>query len=447
METIYFDWPTGQTIYAKLSPLDTGTWSTGVTAMSENGSTGEYSASVAVGRYAIYLQDGGSPASSDTRIGYEVVDDISNRTLFQTIESQRGAHTASANVYYVDPANGDTHANGNRGGWSDPYDSVQDCHDNAVTDSNHDLIILVSGASGGATTLTEDVTLSKRYLFIRGPGRDFIWTRSGAGDTISITADGIELSGFQVNTAATGSGNGITVTSADFFKASRLWLNDTQGDAIELTDCDNFVIDGCTLQGSGQSGSGHGIQVLAGSGQTSDYGLISHCYIFDVQGDGIQMDTTGGGSNASVMINHNHISGCTDDGIDIVDSGSVGTVIDNNIFGNNTGNDIEDSGTNTIIASTVEANLTQILGTAIAESTPGDIAAAWSGLYDIPGNVITYIGLEVDSQLSSSHSNGSWSAITAAGVRTAIGMAAADLDTQLDAISQSVSTGAIRSAF
>ena len=130
------------------------------------------------------------------------------KTIIAVIEHQRGSHTHQpiGNILFVDPINGDTHASGNRGGISDPYSLVQDCHDNAVTDSNHDLIILLSGAAAGATTLTEDVTLSKRYLSIRGPGREFIWTRSGAGDTIAVTADGVGLEGFQLNTAATGNG-------------------------------------------------------------------------------------------------------------------------------------------------------------------------------------------------------------------------------------------------
>ncbi len=44
------------------------------------------------------------------------------------IESQRGMWTWSGNYFYVDPINGDTHANGNRGGRLDPYADVQDCH-------------------------------------------------------------------------------------------------------------------------------------------------------------------------------------------------------------------------------------------------------------------------------------------------------------------------------
>lgn len=292
------------------------------------------------------LLDTLSSLASETRDA-NVLDQF--KKVVAIVEHQRGAHTHQpiGSVFFVDPVGGDTHASGNRGGITDPYDSVQDCHDNAVTDSNHDLIILLSGGAAGPTTLTENVTLSKRYLFIRGPGRDFIWTRSGSGDTITVTADGVALEGFQVNTAATGSGNGITVTSADFFKARRLWINNTQGDAIELTDCDNFVVTENHLQASGQSGSGHGIQVVAGAGQTSSYGQISHNYIHDIPGDGIQLDTTGGGANESTFITHNVVEGCTDDGIDIVDSGSTDTIISDNRFGNNA-TDVEDAGTSTV---------------------------------------------------------------------------------------------------
>jgi len=269
------------------------------------------------------------------------------RVTNRLIESQRSEHTGQGDIYFVDPVNGDTHASGNRGGIDDPYASVQDCHDNAITDSNHDLIILVAG-NAGLTTMTEDVTLTKRYLFIRGPGRDFLWTRSGAGNTIAITADGIELCGFQLETAGTGAGNGIDVSGADFFKACGMWINDTQGHGIALDDCDNFIIEGVNLQGSGVSGVGHGIVVTAGAGETGNYGDIHDCHINNVQGDGIRFDTTGGGAILQPTVHRNGIQGCTSDGIHIVDSGIVGAFVHDNRFGNNSGVNINDSGTNTL---------------------------------------------------------------------------------------------------
>jgi len=292
------------------------------------------------------------------------------RVTNRLIESQRSEHTGQGNIYFVDPINGDTHANGNRGGIDDPYLGVQDCHDNAVTDSNHDIIILVAGDSG-LTTLTEDVSLTKRYLFIRGPGRDFLWTRSGAGDTIAVTGDGIELCGFQVETAGVGAGDGISVSTSDFFKACNVWINDTRGHGILLNDCDNFILSGVSLQGAGVSGAGHGIFISAGSGETANFGDIHHCHINNVQGDGIRLDPSGGGSILQVKIHENGIQGCTSDGIHIVDSSVIGTFIHDNRFGNNSAVNINDGGTNTLdIGNTLVADIWDEVLSAATHNVP-----------------------------------------------------------------------------
>lgn len=295
----------------------------------------------------IYQALGGTALTSLTHDA-NLFDQI--RTAMMVIESQRVAHTHQpiGSIFYVDPVNGDTHANGNRGGISDPYNSVQDCHDNAITDSAHDLIFLLSGSSSGATTMIEDVVLTKRYLFIRGPGRDFMWARSGNGDTITVNADGIELAGFQINTASVGSGNGVQVNSADFFKSHKLWFNDTRGHAIHLVDCDNFIVDECVLQNSGVSGSGHGISIDAGAGETSSYGRITNNTVNDVQGDGIRLDPTGPGVIDAVVVSGNLIQGTTGDGINVVGAGCTNTHIFDNRFGNNDGLDINDRGSNTV---------------------------------------------------------------------------------------------------
>jgi len=268
------------------------------------------------------------------------------RTVHTMVEHQRGSHTGQpiGNIYYVDPTNGDTHANGNRGGISDPYAGVQDCHDNAVTDSNHDVIILLSGASAGPTTLTEDVTLSKRYLFVRGPGRDFIWTRSGGGDTISITADGIELSGFQINTAATGSGVGVQITDADFIRIHNCWINDTRGDGVSILRGENCMIHDNVFIDSGQSGTGHGIEVDGSSG-SSNYNHIYDNHFRDCQGDSIRIS---GGTTNNTFIERNQIEGSTDNGI-LIGSSSTDAFVAYNNIGNSTTSDINDGGTTTVL--------------------------------------------------------------------------------------------------
>jgi hypothetical protein len=261
------------------------------------------------------------------------------------IEHQRGAHTHQpvGNVFFVDPTNGDTHANGNRGGVSDPYASIQDCHDNAVTDSNHDVIILVAGDSGGATTHTEALTISKRYLFIRGPGRDFVITRSGSGDTITVSADGVELSGFQLNTAGDGVGHGIQCTDADFLRVHNVWINATRGDGINLLRAENCQIHDNYFTDTGQSGAGQGIDIL-GTGGNSDNNSIYDNHFRDCAGDAIQIS---GGTTDNTRIYRNLIEGSAGYAIDIGASSTDAFVVDNRC-GNNSSGAINDSGTTTV---------------------------------------------------------------------------------------------------
>jgi hypothetical protein len=272
----------------------------------------------------------------------QIIDDVPVSLVAALVESQRGAHTWQGNFFYVDPINGDTHANGARGGRSDPYSLVQDCLDNAVTDSNHDVIFLVAGNTAGATTLTEDVIINKRYTFLRGPGRDFIWTRNGAGDTIAITADGVEVEGVQIFTDSIGVGNGIDIAGADFIKIQKCWLNDTRGDAINISNSDNVQILNNHLQLSGQSGAGHGI-VLDSAGGSSMYPIIQGNVIQHVAGDGIKLL---GGNVEHGTIKDNVIQDCDGYGINVGGGVVEAFLIDNKLALNDSG-DINDNGTNT----------------------------------------------------------------------------------------------------
>lgn len=306
-----------------------------------------------------------------------VVNNNRLKNIISVVESQRLGHThqTTGNIFYVDPTNGDTHANGNRGGIDDPYAGVQDCHDNAVTDSNHDLIILLAGAASSTDTLIEAVTLSKRYLFIRGPGRDFIWTRSGNGHTITITADGIELSGFQLETAATGTGNGIDLTDADFLKVHSVWINATQGDGINILRGDNAQICCNHFNGTGVSGAGQGIDIVGTAG-TSNGNVIEDNIFRDPAGDAIQIS---GGTTINTTIKNNVIEGSTAWGIDIGAS-SVDAFVTDNRFGNNASGSINDGGTTTILINneqwgistdTTDVNIVQVAGDAIVDNNDG----------------------------------------------------------------------------
>ena len=266
------------------------------------------------------------------------------------IESQRGSHTWQGNYYYVDPVNGDTHASGNRGGRADPYKTIQDCHDNAVTDNNHDVIFLVSGAASGATTHTvaATTTLSKNYVFIRGPGRNFIITRTGSGDTIAVSGDGVEISGVRIGTAATGSGDGIDITDADFARIHHCWFLDTRGDGVHILRGSNCQIHDNDFDGTGVAGSGDGIHIIGTAG-SSNHNTIFDNEMHGVLGDAILIEQ---GTTNDTLVYGNDIHDSGGWGINIGAS-STRAVVYNNVFGNNSSGDITDAGTSSIIKNNV----------------------------------------------------------------------------------------------
>jgi len=328
--------------------------------------------------------------------------EIRNNTLIErlkqieaAIEHQYPSHTGQPinEILFVDPVNGDTHANGNRGGITDPYLTIQDCHDNAVTDSNHDVIYLLSGAAAGVTTHTvaATTTISKRYTFIRGPGRDFVITRTGNGNTIEVTADGVEISGVQIGTSGTGSGRGIQLTDADFLLVKDCWINDTQGDGINITRGENCQIQDNTFTDTGQSGAGDGIDIVGTAG-SSDNNVICRNVFRDCAGDAIQIN---GGTTNNTTIRDNFIEGSAGYGIDI-QSSSVDSVVADNRLGNNTLGDINDLGITTVLYNNSDSD-------APIATIQTQIGTAGDGLTDLGGMSIgmkAEINTEADTALT-----------------------------------------------
>ena len=276
--------------------------------------------------------------------GFMEVDSVKLDRNADLIESGRGFHTWQGNYFYVDPVNGnDSTGDGTR---ALPYASIQAAHDDLVTDSNHDVIFLVAGASGGVTTHTvaATTTISKRYTFIRGPGRDFVITRSGNGDTLAVTADGIEISGVQIGTAGTGSGNGVDLTGADFLRVHHCWFLDTQGDGINILRGSNCQLHNNHFEGTGVGGSGQGIHISGTAGSSNDNVLYDN-HFADTGGDSILIEQ---GTTNDTTIRQNEIHNAGGWGINIGGS-SNDTIVIENTLGNNTSGDINDGGTTSVI--------------------------------------------------------------------------------------------------
>lgn len=331
---------------------DSGIWSYEVPAAAFTGHAG-------VNNHIVVAMsdDIDTPGSATCQSGpttYMIGDDR-QMLIADLIESQRKAHTWQGTEYlYVDPTNG----NDSNAGTRDLPKATVTSALSSVTDSAHSVIFLVAGASGGPTTLTEAVTVNKRYTFIRGPGRDFIWTRSGNGATITITADGCEISGCRIQTAATGNGSGIAVNSgADFAAIRGCWFEDTQGDGITITDASNCIIEDCVFEESGQVGAGRAIDLQVSVGSV-DHTFIRRCHISNSPNDGIRLGGTG---VEDTVIHDCSIHGSGGYGINIA-TGSLDTLVYNVFMGQNTSGNYLNSGTNTtfLLPATSEAGTNSI---------------------------------------------------------------------------------------
>ncbi len=274
------------------------------------------------------------------------LDDIPKRVdrNADLVESQRGSHTWQGDYYYVDPVNGnDSTGDGSR---ALPYATIQAAHDDLITDNNHDVIFLVSGAASGATTHTvaATTTISKNYVFLRGPGRNFIITRTGSGDTLAITGDGVEISGARIATAATGSGDGIDITDADFARIHHCWFLDTRGDGVHILRGNNCQVHDNNFEGTGVAGSGDGIHIVGTAGSSNGNSIFNN-EMHSTAGDAILIEQ---GTTNDTLIYHNDIHDAGGWGINIGASSTRAVVYDNTL-GNNSSGDITDSGSNSIV--------------------------------------------------------------------------------------------------
>ena len=260
---------------------------------------------------------------ASTVIAKEATQNSNTKKLFSVIESQRGTHTGMVNVFYWDSVNGNDSNSG-----LDPLDAKltydhlggSGAH-SLLTESNHDILIVLPGASAGPTTISEYVELDTRYTFMRGPGRDVFFDGNGAATVLKVSAEGCELSGIRVNTSLVGSQDAITVTG-DFAFIHNIWIDYSRGHGIFIDNANHCLIKDFLIEDAAQGGTGHGINI-DGSGAGAIRNFISEGTIINCNGDGIHVK--GGGSL------HNFIYGKTiihgNSGYGVGESGSADATI------------------------------------------------------------------------------------------------------------------------
>ncbi len=298
--------------------------------------------SIAAATFAVNAIDAAALAAdavAEIQTGLSTAANVTESRLIlkDYIERLRAHHVGRGATIYVDPVNGnDSTGTGAR---STPYATIGRAHTDAI-DGNHDVIMLIAGGTLGQTVLDERPVISKRYVMVRGPGRDFLVEPTTNGDVFTITGEGSSLEGFQIRTNSTGSGNAVTVQADNVF-LTELFIDFSRGDAIRVENAARWTrIVNNNIATAGQVGSGQGIHVGAGA----KYTIIRGNRLIDITDDGILID---GNATDFTFVRDNVIARCQGFGVRI-QQGTGAVVVDNRLLGNTSGA-VSDNGTATIL--------------------------------------------------------------------------------------------------
>jgi len=196
-------------------------------------------------------------------------------------ETQKGI----GDVFYWDPTSGN---DGNTG--LTPTAAVETFFQaqELAADGHHDVIFCLSSYPTGITTVTETITITKNTLKVRGPGHVFqLVPIATTDDTVTISANDVEISGLYISTATSGTKNAVTVTG-DNALIKDCWISIVRGHGLNLSGTAKTIVDTAVIEHCGASGTGNGINL----GQDTTETKIKKCIIFDNK-TGVLLSGTG----------------------------------------------------------------------------------------------------------------------------------------------------------
>ena len=286
--------------------------------------------------------------------------------MLYLIESMRGSHKSLGSIFYWNPTSGSDANDG-----STPSEAVATFAQaqTLATAGAGDVIFALSTATGGITTVTEKLTISKAGLKVRGAGYQFQLAPSSAGaPTVNVTADSVEFSGFYVTTAGTGSDNGITVTG-DSALIKDCWVKSARGNGIDVSSTARTQIDTCAVEDS----LGTGIKI----GASTTISKVRQCILSGNGADGVDLS---GSSVSDNIFENNLIFNNTGYGIE-VGTGVLRTGVRlHHTFSGNTLGATQDTGTGTFIETQAGgASASEIADAVWDEVISGHVTAGTTG--------------------------------------------------------------------
>ncbi|HBG47642.1 MAG TPA: hypothetical protein DDW94_11740 [Deltaproteobacteria bacterium] len=195
---------------------------------------------------------------------------LNNREYMQfMVESLRGHHTNKGDSYYWDPVNG----NDANDGISEKsaVKTFAQAH-SLCADWGHDAIYLSSTNSGGVFYIDENISITKNWLSLRGPGFDARirpTTALPSGAAVEVLAEGVQMTGLHLDVSLAGANvDGIRKDGKYFHfsgvivkGASRrgIYSVNGHGDIYE-----KFSIKNCGTDGIDFGNNNNGIDLLDG---------------------------------------------------------------------------------------------------------------------------------------------------------------------------------------
>jgi hypothetical protein len=250
------------------------------------------------------------------------------------IESLYGTQMGVGNTYYWDPTSGSDSNDGLQ-----PSTAVKNFTrvDQLLTNNNYDIVYCISS---GITVVTEILNITKNTVKIRGPGYSFqLKPTTTLAPTISVAAHSVQISGLYIQTATSGSQNGITI-SGDNNQIKDCWIKDCRQHGISLSTSTMSKINNCVIENCGLSTIGDGISLGSSSIQNV---IMKNVITSNINGIGLA-----GTSLTDNIVENNLIYNNAATGITIGANVARTTVRSGNTITNNSPN-TSDSGIDTYI--------------------------------------------------------------------------------------------------
>jgi hypothetical protein len=191
------------------------------------------------------------------------------------IEDLRAHHSGVGVHYYWDPVSGD---DSNDALLPDTArETFQSIHDDLIVDGNHDVIHLIAPGGGAGPVIVEEfLTITKSWLFIRGPGRDIlIRPPNDTRATITIDGTGVEVFGCRIEALSSGTPQSaieIEATSS-FVEIGKVWITSSQKNGVDIFGGDHHNVKSCHFDDI----DGYAISSLDGYDGTYDSNCVNNC--------------------------------------------------------------------------------------------------------------------------------------------------------------------------